>query len=734
MSPEDTLERKGLKYAQKPGEVDGPLAALNLVGRYRDEIRDRPWFEAIFILAAAVLPVVWLVGRVAYGWPVWYLPAAFLAGAAVGAAVYVTAMVAWKVAVQSNPDLVAPDTYVIAQHRTGSARHWATAHITRQWGDICRAPALQGVGAVIPTAPQVTVGPRTPSDRKVGGFFEHHRGDIAEWINLIVPAVAGWDPEKFARGLKDRFDFHLCDWHLADEGAALHVELWRGDVFPLEADSPETYAELITRRWPYIVKRVDPKDHPSTRPTLVSVTCGALEPEKPGSENAVSIVARDRPVTISLEIRFDPTRTAVSAAYEFLDRVRRLLGYALSEIEHGDNDIIRGSYRRDAMRPVYEIGTPGQVAANHAHAVALAEQLGRRTPPLPEAVPIDVIGSHGPGRMVWLLDPSGDFTGPDLTFNPHAIGTGATGTGKSSFVTTSIAHGLSHNLPMLILDGKEDGEFDPYAADIPVVGFSRPQAALNALRWAMKDVGDHNSELKQRHRVAHLHELPADVQRLEARRCLILVDEVNAWFTEANRRGCNRAYVEVAAALYEISQRGRSKGLHLTMTAQAGNPDAIFEGYGTKMVKNVATRGTLGEIDAMTGKWLYDGNLTPPLLTELKKNVRGRGGFIGLDEENQQTAKVGQMLLIPWSAFEQLLDDYDYEYPEKMAALLVAGRLVDPAEDRAPIRAVPPMPPEPSATPTEPPATPTVEADATTADPPWVTAAEQLADDDDDAA
>ncbi len=152
----------------------------------------------------------------------------------------------------------------------------------------------------------------------------------------------------------------------------------------------------------------------------------------------------------------------------------------------------------------------------------------------------------------------------DLSAAPHALFTGATGSGKTSTILCSIAQAHAHGFEVWALDPKQS-EFGFLNGRMEKVarGLDQCWEALIEAEIAMRERQAQMDE----HGVRHWRDVP------DMRPMLIVVDEAFDLLAAGLRDKARKAQQDAAAdALQSIAGLGRAPGVHLIVAAQ--RPDA----------------------------------------------------------------------------------------------------------------------------------------------------------------
>ncbi len=184
--------------------------------------------------------------------------------------------------------------------------------------------------------------------------------------------------------------------------------------------------------------------------------------------------------------------------------------------------------------------------------------------PVPERADWD--GGVGENPMSIRLGVSTDAqeVSWDLSAAPHALFTGATGSGKTSTILCAIAQAHAHGFEVWALDPKQS-EFGFLNGRVEKVarGLDQCWEALIDAEAAMRERQAQMDE----HGVRHWRDVP------DMRPMLIVVDEAFDLLAAGLRDKARKAQQDAAAdALQSIAGLGRAPGVHLIVAAQ--RPDA----------------------------------------------------------------------------------------------------------------------------------------------------------------
>lgn len=241
-------------------------------------------------------------------------------------------------------------------------------------------------------------------------------------------------------------------------------------------------------------------------------------------------------------------------------------------------------------------------------------------------------------------DVAGNATVTDLSRMPHLLVAGATGSGKSVAIHSILISFLYRNYPntlrFLIIDPKRV-ELSMYE-DIPHLltpVVVEPQQAVNALRWAVKEMERRYQVLsKERCRdiVTYNNHIMKEERSEELMPYLVVVVDELADLMMAYPR-------EVEAAIVRLAQMARSVGIHLIISTQRPSVEVI-----TGLIKaNITTRiafQVASQIDSRTildsagaEKLLGNGDLLF-VSAESPKPRRIQGAFVS-DKEIKRVVK-----------------------------------------------------------------------------------------------
>jgi len=231
------------------------------------------------------------------------------------------------------------------------------------------------------------------------------------------------------------------------------------------------------------------------------------------------------------------------------------------------------------------------------------------------------------------LNVSGNPENADLAKMPHLLIAGSTGSGKSVCINSIIISFLHNNAPsrlrMILIDPKRV-ELSMYNGIphllSPVI--SDPGKAINALKWAVKEMED---------RLVKLQDAGArDIDSYNARKgieklpyIVIIIDEL-ADLMASNSNG-------IEAGIVRIAQMARAVGIHLIVSTQRPSVEVI-----TGLIKaNIPARIAFRVASQIDSRTILDGSGAEKLLGngdmlflqgDLSKPVRIQGAYLTEEE------------------------------------------------------------------------------------------------------
>ncbi|MDQ2760343.1 MAG: FtsK/SpoIIIE domain-containing protein [Actinomycetota bacterium] len=248
--------------------------------------------------------------------------------------------------------------------------------------------------------------------------------------------------------------------------------------------------------------------------------------------------------------------------------------------------------------------------ANRAICVAHAPAVE----PVPERADWDGGVSENPMSIRLGVSTDAQEVSWDLSAAPHALFTGATGSGKTSTILCSIAQAHAHGFDVWALDPKQS-EFGFLSGRVERVarGLDECWQALIDAEAQMRE----RQALMDEHGVRHWRDVP------DMRPMLIVVDEAFDLLAAGLRDKARKAQQDAAAdALQSIAGLGRAPGVHLIVAAQ--RPDAkVLAGA---MRNNLRCRLLLGRPLQAEALMVLDGiSDVPDVAPGAAEPPKGRG-------------------------------------------------------------------------------------------------------------
>jgi len=231
------------------------------------------------------------------------------------------------------------------------------------------------------------------------------------------------------------------------------------------------------------------------------------------------------------------------------------------------------------------------------------------------------------------LNVSGNPENADLAKMPHLLIAGSTGSGKSICINSIIVSFLHNNSPerlrMILVDPKRV-ELSMYNGIphllSPVI--SDPGKAVNALKWAVKEMEDRLVKLQDEGaRDIDSYNTKKGVEKLP--HIVIIIDEL-ADLMASNSNG-------IEAGIVRIAQMARAVGIHLIVSTQRPSVEVI-----TGLIKaNIPARIAFRVASQIDSRTILDGSGAEKLLGngdmlflqgDLNKPRRIQGAFLTEDE------------------------------------------------------------------------------------------------------
>ena len=236
----------------------------------------------------------------------------------------------------------------------------------------------------------------------------------------------------------------------------------------------------------------------------------------------------------------------------------------------------------------------------------------RKRPELPGTVPLAGILPAAVTPRDWAniplgVSPSGATVGVNLKRGPHGMVQGATGTGKTIFLVDWAVQALMRGHDVVVIDPvKEALDYEGIRPFCTAVATTFEEAAA-AIQRAYEE-GAHRRVHFRPHGAVRWDDLPQEVRDREGIRPLtVIVDEYESLTepAEANKAldkshplvqaalELNASKALVAAYVPKIARELRSAGVHLAIGTQQASADALKNGGGTGLRRNLTSTAML---------------------------------------------------------------------------------------------------------------------------------------------